>query len=53
MNWAVRLSGSTWFESPNKDRNRFGIVREEAHINVLGAYVQDHTDSLIDYHIVP
>jgi hypothetical protein len=28
-----------------------GVLKEEAHINILGAYVQDHTDSLIDYHI--
>jgi hypothetical protein len=30
-----------------------GIIREEAHINVLGAYKFDHTDSLISYHIEP
>lgn len=36
----------TWFI---KD---VGVLKEEAHINILGAYVQDHTDSLIDYQIV-
>jgi hypothetical protein len=30
-----------------------GIIREEAHINVLNAYSLDHTDSLISYHIEP
>jgi len=30
-----------------------GVIREEAHINVLNAYKLDHTDSLISYHIVP
>jgi hypothetical protein len=30
-----------------------GVIREEAHINVFGAYKYDHTDSLIDYHIEP
>lgn len=30
-----------------------GILREEVHIDVLGQYQLDHTDSLLDYHIVP
>lgn len=28
-----------------------GVLREEAHINILGAYKYDHIDSLIGYHI--
>ncbi len=36
-----------WFK---KD---FGILKEEVHINVLGAYKLEHTDSLVSYHIVP
>ena len=30
-----------------------GVLREEAHINVMGAYTNEHTDSLLSYHIVP
>ena len=28
-----------------------GVIRQEAHINIYGAYTYDHTDSLTDYHI--
>lgn len=28
-----------------------GVLREEAHINVLGYYSSDHTDSLLNYHL--
>ena len=30
-----------------------GIIKESADINILGQYTQQHTDSLIDYHIEP
>lgn len=28
-----------------------GVIRQEAHINIFGAYVLEHTDSLTNYHI--
>lgn len=30
-----------------------GVIRQEAHINILGAFTKDHVDSLIDYYIQP
>lgn len=30
-----------------------GVIREEAHIDILGAYTLSHTDSLLSYHIEP
>lgn len=30
-----------------------GIIREEADINILSQYQMQHTDSLLEYHIVP
>ena len=30
-----------------------GIIREEADINIMSVYMVQHTDSLVDYHIVP
>jgi hypothetical protein len=35
----------TWFVKG------LGVIRAEANINIAGAYTQEHTDSLLSYHI--